>query len=76
MKTLARIQQDRWLGGICSGFAYSTGLPTWLVRIAAVLLSLSCGVGGFVYVLLWIFMPTWQVDPTDYTDRTTPKTKA
>jgi phage shock protein PspC (stress-responsive transcriptional regulator) len=46
MKTLAKIQQDKWIGGVCSGFAYALGIPTWLTRMALVLLFLSWGVGG------------------------------
>jgi len=70
MKTLAKIQQDKWLGGVCSGFAYALGAPTWLVRLATTVLFLATGIGIFIYLLLWIFMPSWHVDPTDYRERT------
>lgn len=75
MKTLAKIKQDRWLGGVCSGFAYALGIPTWLTRLAMALLFLSIGFGVVMYVLLWIFMPQWHVDPTDYRERTCPPTQ-
>lgn len=71
MKTLAKIQNDKWLGGVCSGFAYMLGAPTWMVRLA-VTLALLFGVGSPlpIYVLLWVFMPRWQMDPRDYDERT------
>lgn len=70
MKTLAKVQQDKWLGGVCSGFAYALGVPTWTIRLVATLLFLSVGVGLLPYLLLWIFMPRWHIDPQDYLART------
>ena len=71
MKTLAKIQQDKKIGGVCSGFAYMMGVPTWIVRMAWALAVLAgCGVPVIAYVLLWIFMPQWHVDPSDYPTRT------
>jgi len=70
MKTLAKIQQDKWIGGVCSGFAYALGVPTWIVRIATVLIALSTGLGFLAYILLWIFMPVWHMEPQDYLQRT------
>lgn len=70
MKTLAKIQQDKWLGGVCSGFAYALGTPTWVMRLAMAALALTTGIGVVFYVLLWIFMPRWHIDPTDYLERT------
>ena len=70
MKTLAKIKQDKMVAGICSGFAYSFGIPAWIVRIAAVLLVLASGAGLLAYALLWIFMPQWHMDPQDYQERT------
>lgn len=69
MKTLAKIQQDKWVGGVCSGFSYSLGVPTWMVRLVATLFLFS-GVGFCAYILLWIFMPRWHVEPQDYAVRT------
>jgi phage shock protein PspC (stress-responsive transcriptional regulator) len=71
MKTLAKIQQDKWLGGVCSGFAYMLGVPTWLVRMGWTLaVFLTCGVPLLAYLLLWVFMPRWHIDPSDYAVRT------
>lgn len=69
MKTFAKIQNDKLLSGVCSGMAYSIGLPSWLVRIAFVLLL--CLPGSVVlYVLMWAFVPKWSQDPSDYFERT------
>lgn len=71
MKTLAKIQQDKWLGGVCSGVAYMLGVPTWLVRMGWTLAAfLTCGVPLLAYLLLWVFMPRWHIDPSDYSART------
>jgi phage shock protein PspC (stress-responsive transcriptional regulator) len=70
MKPLAKIKQDKMLAGICSGFAYSVGVPAWVMRILAVVLAMASGVGVVAYLLLWVFMPQWRMDPTDYVERT------
>ena len=66
---LRRIKGKHWLGGVCAGVGYWLGVPTWLVRLAWTLLLLCYGVGGIVYVLLWIFMPAWEAVPADYEQR-------
>lgn len=71
MKTLAKIKQDKKIGGVCSGFAYMLGVPTWAVRMTwALTVLFGCGVPIAAYLLLWIFMPQWHVDPSDYAVRT------
>lgn len=71
MKTLAKIQQDKKLGGVCSGFAYMLGAPTWTVRMGwALAVLLGCGFPVAAYLLLWVFMPKWYIDPPDYAART------
>jgi phage shock protein PspC (stress-responsive transcriptional regulator) len=66
---LRRVKGRHWLGGVCAGVGYWLGVPTWLVRLGWTLLLLCYGVGGIVYVLLWIFMPAWEVVPADYEQR-------
>jgi phage shock protein C len=66
---LRRIKGKHWLGGICAGFGYWFGVPTWVVRLVWTVLLLCYGVGGIVYVLLWIFMPEWDTIPVDYEER-------
>lgn len=64
-----RLDGPAWVGGVCAGLAYRTGLPTWLIRLALVLLILCKGIGLLPYVLLWIFVPKAEA-PSDYTART------
>jgi phage shock protein PspC (stress-responsive transcriptional regulator) len=66
---LRRIKGRHWLGGVCAGLGYWLGAPTWLLRVVWTVLLLCYGVGGIVYVLLWIFMPVWETVPTDYEER-------
>lgn len=64
-----RLSGPGWIGGVCAGLAYRTGLPTWAIRLVWALLILCKGVGLVPYVLLWIFVPKAST-PSDYTDRT------
>ena len=53
-----RSRTDRWFGGVCGGFARSTGMQTWLWRLLFAALFICAGVGLLLYVLLWIFVPS------------------
>ncbi len=64
-----------WVGGVCAGIAYHFGLPTWIVRLAWAIAVFCYGVGGVLYLLLWIFVPNYSgtlsgSTPKDYTART------
>ena len=48
---------------------YWLRVPTWLLRLAWTVLLLVYGIGGIVYLLLWIFMPRWEAVPADYEER-------
>lgn len=67
-RKLRRITWNNWIGGVCAGFAYWIGVPTWLVRLVWTATVFFYGVGVIPYVLLWIFVPTWDSDPEDYDD--------
>ena len=64
-----KIKQKGWLGGVCAGFGFWLGIPTWLVRLIWTALILAYGVGAILYILLWIFMPTWDGVPEEYEER-------
>jgi phage shock protein C len=66
---LRRIKEKGWLGGVCAGFGYWLGIPTWLVRLIWTVLALVYGVGAVLYILLWIFMPAWGSVPEGYEER-------
>ncbi len=67
---LVRITQRGTLGGICAGFAYKFGMPTWLARVIMVLLVLFSGIGLIAYLLLRMFMPVASHLPEDFDERT------
>ncbi len=52
-KRLYRDENNRILGGVCSGIAAYFGIDPVIVRV----LFIVSGIGFFVYVLLWIFVP-------------------
>lgn len=66
---LRRIRGKHWLGGVCAGVGYWFAVPTWLVRLLWTVSILAYGFGALLYVLLWIFMPTWESVPEDYEER-------
>jgi phage shock protein PspC (stress-responsive transcriptional regulator) len=66
---LRRIKGKHWLGGVCAGMGYWLRAPTWLLRLVWTILLLVYGIGGIVYLLLWIFMPRWEAVPADYEER-------
>lgn len=53
-----RTADDKMIAGVCGGLALQFGVPTAVVRLAFVLMTLFMGgVGIVVYVVLWIVMP-------------------
>ncbi|MDD7967998.1 PspC domain-containing protein [Actinomycetospora lemnae] len=52
-----RSRRDRVLGGVCGGLGQYLGVDPVLVRIVAVVLTLSAGVGVLAYVVAWIVIP-------------------
>jgi len=57
VNTLRRSIHDRWFGGVCGGISRITGVASWAWRLVFVLLFLFGGTGGFLYLLLWLFVP-------------------
>ncbi len=57
-KRLMRSRDDRWLGGVCGGFAEYFGVDANLVRLLVVL-GTVLGFGSLIvaYVAAWILMP-------------------
>lgn len=54
---LYRSRTDVMLGGVCSGLAHYLNIDTTLVRLVAVILALSNGIGVILYLVLWIIVP-------------------
>ena len=69
-RPLRRFPQDEvsFISGVCAGIAYWLGAPAWIVRLAVflVILFVSAGIGIFIYLALWSFLPEWEEIPDDY----------
>ncbi len=55
---LTRSDTDRMIAGVCGGIAAYLGIDSVLVRLLFVLLALASGIGVFIYIILWIIMPS------------------
>jgi phage shock protein C len=65
-RSFKRVKKAAWLGGVCAGLAYALGLPTWMIRALWLVLFLGAGIGGLIYVVLWLVVPPWPAEPIDY----------
>ncbi|MGH2643619.1 MAG: PspC domain-containing protein [Chitinophagaceae bacterium] len=57
-KRLMRNENDKILGGVCSGIAAHFNLDPVIIRIITFLLILAWGTGLIVYIILWIVLPS------------------
>lgn len=57
-KRLFRNENDKVLGGVCSGLANYFSVDVVLVRIIFVILAVSFGVGLIPYLILWVVVPS------------------
>ena len=56
-KKLYRDTDAKFIGGVCSGLEYYTGIDALWIRIIFILLAISTGFGFVAYILLWILVP-------------------
>src|SRR5947209_4799252 len=56
-RQLLRSRRDRVFGGVCGGLGEYFGVDAVLLRIVAVALALSGGVGFLLYFIAWIAIP-------------------
>ncbi|WOP18765.1 PspC domain-containing protein [Raineyella sp. LH-20] len=52
-----RVDDGRWLGGVCAGLSQHLGWPVMLLRLAFVGLTMTQFVGAVVYAVLWVALP-------------------
>lgn len=52
-----RVDDGRWLGGVCAGLSQHLGWPVTLLRLAFVALTMTQFVGAIVYAVLWVALP-------------------
>ena len=57
-KRFFRNENDKILGGVCSGIANYLNIDTSLVRVVFAILFFAFGVGLIPYILLWIIVPS------------------
>ena len=55
--SLHRSPDDAKLGGVCGGLAEHFGVDAVLVRVGAVLLALTGGIGVVLYLAAWLLLP-------------------
>lgn len=58
MSTLIRPQQGRIVAGVCSAVAHRFGWSVTSVRVLTALAVLLFGLSLWVYILLWIIIPS------------------
>ncbi|WP_139956425.1 PspC domain-containing protein [Flavicella sediminum] len=56
-RKLFRDGEDKFLGGVASGFAHYFSIDTIWMRLAFILLTITIGFGIPIYILLWILLP-------------------
>jgi phage shock protein C len=67
LRQLAASETDAWIGGVCGGLGEHTPIPSWLWRLAFVILFFAYGTGLLAYIVLWIFLPAAK-DPAKTTE--------
>jgi phage shock protein PspC (stress-responsive transcriptional regulator) len=56
-KRLYRSRKERFLGGVCGGFASYFNVDPTIVRLIWVVLCLAWGAGILLYIIAWIIIP-------------------
>ncbi len=66
---LYRDDNDKLLGGVCSGVANYLRVDPTIVRLVFALIAFGAGTGVFLYILLWIILPSKPLVNTISTKR-------
>ncbi len=61
-KKLFRNPDDTIIGGVCGGIAAYIGTDPLWIRILFILSAMFFGIGFFIYLALWIALPSAQTD--------------
>ena len=56
-KKLVRPQGDKWIAGVCQGFARYFGVDVTLVRLIWLATVILAGTGILIYIICWIVIP-------------------
>jgi phage shock protein PspC (stress-responsive transcriptional regulator) len=57
-KRLYRSETDRMIAGVCGGLGEYFNLDANVIRLIFVLVTLAGGSGVFVYIILWLVLPS------------------
>lgn len=62
-RRLYRDSSDKFIGGVCSGIANYLNTDPAIVRILFAIITFGgFGIGVLIYILLWMFLPTKDLD--------------
>jgi phage shock protein C len=64
VKRLYRSKEDRMLGGVCGGLGEYFGIDPTFIRLFFFVMIFGGGAGFWIYILLWIFIPEQDSDPS------------
>jgi phage shock protein C len=56
-RRLVRVQKDKKIAGVCTGFGAYFNVDPVMIRLAAIALVLMGGSGILIYLIAWIAMP-------------------
>lgn len=70
-QTLYRDENEKILGGVCSGIGQYFDIDTNLVRVGFVMLGAFGGAGALGYLILWAILDPKPVDPQPLPPETT-----
>ncbi len=56
--TIRRSSYDRMIAGVAGGLAAYLKVDVNIVRLALVILGLINGIGAFIYLLMWLLIPS------------------
>lgn len=57
-KKLLRDENNKVLGGVCSGVAHYLGIDITVARVIFAILFFSFGIGFLAYIILWVVVPS------------------
>lgn len=57
VKRLRRSLTDRRIAGVCGGIAEYLNIDSTIVRIIFLIALLSCSIGFWAYIIVWICAP-------------------
>ena len=69
-KRLFRSETDRVIGGVCGGIGEYFGIDPTIIRIIFVILAFSGGSGIFIYLILWLIIPSASQRTATATEQT------